>query len=126
MSGTRSKAPVKRHKSQSARVHRPHAKGPATPVGSGSAKTDRGARVRVRGRLQEMIEAELDNLCRAESVLRCLVLSMDYDPSHPESPYYPAVVEVVGDLINRSVVDLDALHGGYIRDPLMAARKVER
>jgi hypothetical protein len=125
-SATRSKVPVKRHQSQSARVPSPHAKGPDRPVGPGAASADRGARVRVRGRLREMIQAETLNLCRAESVLRCLVLAMDYEPSDPQSPYYPDVVQVVGDLIKRSLVDLDALHSGYIPDPLMAAHKVER
>lgn len=45
---------------------------------------------------------------------------------HPESPYYPDVVDVADDLVKRSLVDLDALHSGYIPKPLMAARKVER
>jgi hypothetical protein len=106
------KASVKRHKNPSAQVPKPHTKGPATPVAPGSAGADRGARVRVRGRLQEMIQAELRNLSRAESVLRCLALSMDYEPLDLESPYYPDVVEVAGDLVNRSLADLDALHSG--------------
>jgi hypothetical protein len=70
-----------------------------------------------------MIQAELRNLGRAESVLRCLALSMDYEPLfESQAPYYPDVVEVVGDLVQRSLVDLDALHDGYIPNPLMVAR----
>lgn len=84
------------------------------------------SRVRVRGRLQEMIQTEIRNLCRAESVLRCVALSMDYEPLDAGSPYYPDVVEVAVDLVKRSLEDLDALHSGYIPDPLMAARNVER
>ena len=38
-------------------------------------------RIRVRGRLQDMIRAELGNLGKVESVLRCLALSMEYRPS---------------------------------------------
>jgi hypothetical protein len=73
-----------------------------------------------------MIQAELRNLGRAESVLRCLALSMDTQPLDPESPYYPDVVEVVGDLVKRSLVDLDVLYDGYLPNPLMAGRKIER
>jgi hypothetical protein len=119
----RAKAPA-RHKTPSAPT--PHAQGPATPGRSGSGVAGRGARIRVRGRLQEMIQAELRNLGRAESVLRCLALSMDYEPLNPESPYYPDVVEVAGDLVKRSLVDLDVLYDGYIPNPLLAARKIER
>ena len=119
----RAKAPARR-KTQSALT--PHAEGLATPSRPGSEVAGRGARIRVRGRLQEMIQAELRNLGRAESVLRCLALSMDCEPLDPESPYYPDVVEVVGDLVKRSLVDLDVLYDGYIPNPLMAGRKIER
>jgi hypothetical protein len=102
------------------------AQGPTTTRTPESEVAVRGARVRVRGRLQEMIQAELRNLGRAESVLRCLALSMDCEPLDPESPYYPDVVEVVGDLVKRSLVDLDVLYDGHIPHPLLAARKIER
>lgn len=95
----------------------PHAE---SPKGS-----ERGPRIRVRGRLQEMIRAELFNLEKAEAVLRCLALSMD-SMSLGEAPYYPNVVEVAGDLVKRSIVDLDVLYDGYIPNPVMAAGKIER
>ena len=119
----RAKAPAGR-KTPSAPTS--HAQGPTTPGRPGSEVAGRGTRIRVRGRLQEMIQAELRNLGRAESVLRCLALSMDYEPLDPESPYYPDVVEVVGDLVKRSLADLDVLYEGYIPNPLLAARKIER
>src|ERR1700679_424437 len=78
------------------------AQGPTTTRTLGSEVAVRGTRIRVRGRLQEMIRAEMFNLEKAASVLRCLVLSMDCEPLAPESPYYPDVVEVAGDLIERS------------------------
>jgi hypothetical protein len=115
----RSKPPAKRRKTHPVEA----AKGPAAPGRPGSQVAERGARIRVRGRLQEMIQAELRNLGRAESVLRCLALSMDYEPLlESQVPYYPDVVEVVGDLVQRSLVDLDALHDGYIPNPLKVAR----
>jgi hypothetical protein len=104
----------------------PPAQGPITTREPGSEVTDRGVRIRVRGRLQEMIRAQMFNLEKAESILRCLVLSMDTRPVDAEPPYYPDIVEVAGDLIKRSLVDLDVLYDGYIRDPLMAARHIER
>jgi hypothetical protein len=85
-----------------------------------------GARIRVRGRLQEMIRAELGNLGKAESMLRCLWLSMEcIDSADKGSAYLPDVVEVAADLVQRSMVDLDQLYDGRIPDPLMAALKVE-
>jgi hypothetical protein len=120
-SANRSKTPARRRKTQPAPDS--HAQGPATP---GSGVGGRGVRIRVRGRLQNMIRAEMFNLEKAASVLRCLALSMDCEPLDPESPYYPDVVEVAGDLIQRSLADLDVLYDGYIPNPLLAARKIER
>jgi hypothetical protein len=100
--------------------------GPTTTRKPGSEVAVRGARIRVRGRLQDMIRAEMFNLEKAASVLRCLMLSMDTRLVDGEPPYYPDVVEVAGDLIERSLADLDVLYDGYIPNPLLAARKVER
>jgi len=102
------------------------AQGPTTTHKLGSEVADRGARIRVRGRLQDMIRAEMFNLEKAASVLRCLVLSMDTRLVDEEPPYYPDVVEVAGDLIERSLADLDVLYDGYVPNPLLAARKIER
>jgi hypothetical protein len=103
-----------------------HAQGPTTTRKPGSEVAGRGARIRVRGRLQEMIRAEMFDLKKAASVLRCLVLSMDTRLVDGEPPYYPDVVEVAGDLIERSLADLDVLYDGYVPHPLLAARKIER
>ena len=102
------------------------AQGPTTTRKSGSEVAVRGARIRVRGRLQDMIRAEMFNLEKAASVLRCLVLTMDTRLVDGEPPYYPDVVEVAGDLIERSLADLDVLYDGYIPNPLLAGRKIER
>jgi hypothetical protein len=48
--------------------------------------------------------------------------SMELDKG---SAYFPDVVEVAGDLVQRSIVDLDQLYDGRIPDLLMAALKVE-
>jgi hypothetical protein len=72
-----------------------------------------------------MIRAEMFNLEKAVSVLRCLGQSMDTRPVDEEPPYYPDVVEVAGDLIERSLADLDVLYDGYLPNPLLAGRKIE-
>jgi len=123
-SANRARAPAPRRKSPSAPT--PHAQGAATPGRAASQVASRGARIRVRGRLQEMIRAQMFNLEKAGAILRCLVLSMDTRPVDAEPPYYPDVVEVAGDLIERSLADLDVLYDGYIPNPLLAGRKIER
>ena len=113
----RAKAAVQRRKTASAPTS--PAQGPTTTCKPESAAAVRGVRIRVRGRLQEMIQAELGNLGRLESVLRCLAHSMEYQSSDdPESPYYPDIAEVACDLLKRSLVDLDVLYDGYIPSPL--------
>jgi hypothetical protein len=115
----RVKAAAQRRKTPAAPT--PPAQGPITRI-PGSEVTVRGARVRVRGRLQDMIRAEMFNLGKAVSVLRCLGLSMDARSVDEEPPYYPDVVEVAGDLIERSLADLDVLYDGYIPNPLLGCR----
>jgi len=119
----RAKAPAQHRKIPSAPT--PPAQRPITRI-PGSEVAVRGARVRVRGRLQDMIRAEMFNLEKAVSVLRCLGLSMDTRSEDGQLPNYPDVVEVAGDLIERSLADLDVLYDGYIPNPLLAGRKIER
>lgn len=124
-SASRSRIPPKRRKTQPAQVPSPHATGSATPDKQGPP-TARGVRLRVRGRLQEMIRTELSNLGKAESMLRCLWLAMEcIDSTDKGSAYLPDVVEVAADLVQRSIVDLEQLCDGRIPEPLMAALKVE-
>ena len=125
-SANRSKTHAKRRKTQPAQAPKPQATGSATPDKQGPRMAERGARIHVRGRLQEMIRAEMFNLGKAESVLRCLIFAMEFtDTSNNGCAYFPDVVEVAGDLVQRSIVDLDELYGGRIPDPLMATLKVE-
>jgi hypothetical protein len=63
---------------------------------------------------------------KAVSVLRCLGLSMETRSEHGQLPNYPNVVEVAGDLIERSLADLNVLYDGHIPNPLLAGRKIER
>jgi hypothetical protein len=93
----------------------------------GSEVAVRGARFGVCAGLKDVIHAELGNLGRLESVLRCLAHSMDYqstDDSDP--PDYPDVAQVACDLLKRSLADLELLFDGYLPDPPLAGRKTER
>ena len=118
------KAPAQRRKTPAAPT--PPAQGAITRI-PGSEVAVRGVRIRVQRRLRDMIQAELGNLGRLESVLRCLAHSMEYQSSDdPASPYYPDIAEVACDLLKRSLVDLDVLYDGYIPNPLLAGRRIER
>jgi len=124
-SANRSKTAATGHKTPSAPT--PSAQGPITTRKPGSEVAVRGVHIRMRGRLRDMIQAELGNLGRLESVLRCLAHSMEYQSSDdPESPYYPDIAEVACDLLKRSLADLDVLYDGYLPNPLLAGRKIER
>ena len=57
--------------------------------------------------LQEAIEAERDNLAKAESLLACVVVSMEYQNDPLDGPYYPAVAQLARELVARSINGLD-------------------
>ena len=59
--------------------------------------------------LHEAIETERGNLCKAESVLGCLVISMEYDTDSVNKPYYPDVAQLARDMVRRSINGLDSL-----------------
>jgi hypothetical protein len=60
--------------------------------------------------LQEAIEAERRNLAKAESVLGCLSIALEYDDTEStRGPYYPDVAEVARDLVRHSIDGLDSL-----------------
>jgi hypothetical protein len=69
--------------------------------------------------LYEAIEAERSNLAKAESLLGCLTIAMEYgDTDSPESPYYPDVAQAARDLVRQSINGLDSLtlHQRLARD----------
>jgi len=59
--------------------------------------------------LHEAIETERGNLSKAESVLGCLVVSMEYEPDSVNKPYYPDVAQLARELIRQSINGLDSL-----------------
>jgi hypothetical protein len=59
--------------------------------------------------LHEAIETERDNLSKAESLLACMVVSMEYENDPLTGPYYPAVAQIARELVERSINGLDPL-----------------
>jgi hypothetical protein len=59
--------------------------------------------------LREAIETERDNLAKAESLLACLAISLEYQPNSATGPYYPDVAEMARGLVRQSINALDSL-----------------
>jgi hypothetical protein len=59
--------------------------------------------------IREAIERERDNLAKAESVLACMAVSLKYDTDPLRGPYYPAVVQVARELVERSINGLEPM-----------------
>jgi hypothetical protein len=59
--------------------------------------------------LTDVIEIERDNLSKADSVLGCLVTSMEYGTESADQPYYPDVAQLARELVRKSINGLDSL-----------------
>jgi hypothetical protein len=62
--------------------------------------------------LRDAIEAERGRLTKAESLLGCLTISMEYEGCSGENdgPYYPDVAQVACDLIRQTIDGLDSVN----------------
>jgi hypothetical protein len=56
------------------------------------------------------IEIERDNLSRAESLLGCLKIALEYEDASPQSPYYPDVADIARSMLRKSIGALDPLN----------------
>jgi hypothetical protein len=60
--------------------------------------------------LREAIEAERDNLSKAESILGCLAIAMEYGNGVDHGgPYYPDVAQIARELVRKSINGLDSV-----------------
>lgn len=66
--------------------------------------------------LHEAIEAERDNLCKVESLLGCMVVSLEYRDDPLDGPYFPAVAQLARELVAQSI---DGLDPGVLRERLL-------
>jgi hypothetical protein len=57
--------------------------------------------------LHEAIAAERDNLSKVESLLACMVVSLEYQNDPLDGPYYPAAAQLARELVARSINGLD-------------------
>jgi hypothetical protein len=68
-----------------------------------------GDGTRIRGRLREFLELEQGFLLKMQSLLLCIVQSID-DSAHPSTgPYYPDVVGLAAELAGRRAATIDEL-----------------
>jgi hypothetical protein len=56
------------------------------------------------------IETERDNLSRAESLLGCLKIAMEYGSETDKLPYYPDVAQIAGEMVRKSIQALDPIN----------------
>ncbi len=97
----------------SSKIRRPRRR-PLTSPDAAQNRHEYG--VPVPKRLHEAIQAERDNLCKAESLLACMVVSLEYRDDPLEGPYFPAAAQLARELVARSI---DGLDPGVLRERLL-------
>ena len=60
--------------------------------------------------LLKTIETERDNLSRAESLLGCLKIVMEYGETTHKGPYYPDVAQIAQEMVRKSINALDPIN----------------
>ena len=60
--------------------------------------------------LLKTIETERDNLSRADSLLGCLIIAMEYGETMHKGPYYPDVAQIAHEMVRKSISALDPIH----------------
>ena len=60
-------------------------------------------------RLHQAIETERGNLFKADSLLGCLVIAMEYEDDAVSGPHYPDVAKIARELVQKSIDGLDSL-----------------
>ena len=56
------------------------------------------------------VESERDNLSRAESILGCLKIAMEYGSETEKPPYFPDVAQIAGEMVRKSIQALDPIN----------------
>lgn len=60
--------------------------------------------------LLKAIETERDNLSRADSLLGCLEIAMEYGETTHKGPYYPDVAQIARKMVRKSIGALDPIN----------------
>jgi hypothetical protein len=90
---------------RSSRGRRPRSRPPTSPHSEQSSEHAYGAPI-PEG-LHEAIQAERDNLSKAESLLACMAVALEYQEDPFNGPYFPAVAQLARELVAHSIDGLD-------------------
>jgi hypothetical protein len=60
--------------------------------------------------LHEAIENERSTLLKAESILRCLTISLESEMDRADGPYYPDIAEMARELMHQAFNGLDSVN----------------
>jgi hypothetical protein len=60
--------------------------------------------------LLKAIETERGNLSRADSLLGCLIIAMEYGETMHKGPYYPDVAQIAHEMVRKSISALDPIN----------------
>jgi hypothetical protein len=71
--------------------------------------SNRPSPIPIPERLSEAIEAERGNLAKANSLLGCLAISLEYGPDPVTGPYHSDVAELARDLVRKALNGLDSV-----------------
>jgi hypothetical protein len=58
----------------------------------------------------EKVEQERGNLMRADSLLSCLSIAMEYEPQSTQAPHYPDVAEIAREMVRGTINALDSVN----------------
>jgi hypothetical protein len=75
-------------------------------TGGSTLPTISGAQL---NRLLKAIETERGNLSRADSLLGCLIIAMEYGETMHKGPYYPDVAQIAHEMVRKSISALDPI-----------------
>lgn len=73
-------------------------------------RSNRSVDIKLDAPLMLAIEEERARLMQVESLLDCLLTAMDNDgDDNADVPYYPSVIELARELVNRTIEQLDSV-----------------
>jgi hypothetical protein len=90
---------------RSSKIRRPRSRPLNTPDVAESPELLYG--VPIAESLHDAIQAERDNLSKAESLLACMAVALEYQEDPFNGPYFPAVAQLARELVAHSIDGLD-------------------